>query len=635
MENNRNNLPPQGGRIPRGRRGKGIVPARSPSSSDEGLDEIAHSEVRILEKVEDAVSMYESSCENDEDDAADGKSILSSDIDSKRVFRRGGEEHPIDALGRINGNIHAHLLFAPSDIKGKARENHMRKWAENSMEFSTGLINRIRSMQEKILALNEDNIKLRGRVECLESDVKDVKQFLQLSQERASDLTDKKCKIIHNSQKHVNSGNECAPKNNEDMCEMLVNRVDVFLGEFINKIHPLIEVEVRKVCNEKLVTSKSYADKLKEVSRDESTNYTREMKDVRSLSDPAIDRDLNRLNRQINSDKFFPPLSGRKKNQDSIVNKIPKSRGNDNVGSVVLAKGNSNGKSNTNENTNRVAMRKQSREEALIINIDDEKQVTYNNLLIEFKKTIDLQKDVGIQFLKVQKTRNGRLILAINSQDAYAKIKLLKECIETITSKYGGNVTVTCSRRKMMNLILNGVNEFVSIEEISTAIVSTVNCNIEEFSLGKINYKSYGRWSIRVVCPVTIGEAVMRAGRMRIGWNWATVRLVAPPAIRCYRCLRTGHTREQCTEVDDRSLRCFKCGSSDHKAVSCDNVKLSCPLCSDENRNANHHLGSPECVSLSFPRQENVKRLNLNAKLNNIRLPSVSPEIERGLTSER
>lgn len=71
------------------------------------------------------------------------------------------------------------------------------------------------------------------------------------------------------------------------------------------------------------------------------------------------------------------------------------------------------------------------------------------------------------------------------------------------------------------------------------------------------------------------------------------------PVTQCYKCLRYGHTRNNCKGKD----RCFNCGSSDHVS---DNNELSCTTtcfyCKDNHKSTNK-------ICPEYNRQKNIKEL--------------------------
>lgn len=87
--------------------------------------------------------------------------------------------------------------------------------------------------------------------------------------------------------------------------------------------------------------------------------------------------------------------------------------------------------------------------------------------------------------------------------------------------------------------------------------------------------------------------------RLQVGWARAFVRMAFPFQTRCYRCLRTGHTRSWCKDETDRSARCFNCGGTDHAIAKC-KMEPRCPLSIDVGEDVNHRLGDPKCICPSL-----------------------------------
>lgn len=66
-------------------------------------------------------------------------------------------------------------------------------------------------------------------------------------------------------------------------------------------------------------------------------------------------------------------------------------------------------------------------------------------------------------------------------------------------------------------------------------------------------------------------------------------------ALRCYRCLEAGHSRNSCNNNMDRSDKCFNCGESGHVAATCTR-KPKCMICTYYGKEANHRLGGDRCI---------------------------------------
>lgn len=71
------------------------------------------------------------------------------------------------------------------------------------------------------------------------------------------------------------------------------------------------------------------------------------------------------------------------------------------------------------------------------------------------------------------------------------------------------------------------------------------------------------------------------------------------PVIQCYRCLRFGHTKQQCRS---RTGRCDKCGELNHYISECKEQQSTCFFCQD-----NHDATSKNCKE--YQTQKNIKEL--------------------------
>ena len=74
-----------------------------------------------------------------------------------------------------------------------------------------------------------------------------------------------------------------------------------------------------------------------------------------------------------------------------------------------------------------------------------------------------------------------------------------------------------------------------------------------------------------------------------VGYVKVKVRPFVPSPMRCFRCLRFGHTRERCRNQP----ACGKCSSRDHSSDSCTAETLRCVNCDRDQ--SPHSAFDPSC----------------------------------------
>lgn len=239
-------------------------------------------------------------------------------------------------------------------------------------------------------------------------------------------------------------------------------------------------------------------------------------------------------------------------------------------------------------------------EQIILIKISKECELDFNAVVVFLKKKINLKEDVGIDTLRMRKIPSGDMF-AICGEDATLKANLLAAQMSKALCAYKESIVVS-RPRKSTKIFISGKNDFISQDEIVSAVTSSGECGREDIHVSDIIYKSFGRWCVRVTCPEAIGRAICKIGKLCIGWGgWTAVRMAPTPLLRC---LRTGHTHAYCKETVDRSFRCFRCGNNSHKLADCKYSGFKCPLCIDMVKDSNHRLGDLCCVCPSFSRSE-------------------------------
>lgn len=155
--------------------------------------------------------------------------------------------------------------------------------------------------------------------------------------------------------------------------------------------------------------------------------------------------------------------------------------------------------------------------EVILVNIKDRSTISFGSLLSELKSEINLKKDIGIDALQVRNTPNEGGIFVIKDKDALQKADLLADRITKIVdSKYDGNIKITRPNRTI-DLIISGKDDYISCNDIATAIVLASECKLEDVNIGRLINKSYSRWSVRVTCPRLIGDKLCTIGKIQVG----------------------------------------------------------------------------------------------------------------------
>ncbi|CAL1671607.1 unnamed protein product [Lasius platythorax] len=168
------------------------------------------------------------------------------------------------------------------------------------------------------------------------------------------------------------------------------------------------------------------------------------------------------------------------------------------------------------------------------------------------------------------------------------------------TLKHHGDKVRVYRPGRSLDILISGLYELMTAREIALAVALAGECSMDYLRVSDIRRAAFGRWSARVSCPIEIGYRMLDIGRIQVGeWTTALVQLASPPQIRCFKCLRTGHTRNLYKDNVDCSRRCFNCGGTNHMAGTC-RAESSCPLYMDLGRAARHRLGSPTCLCPTF-----------------------------------
>jgi len=569
------NLPPQGGRIPRGRRGEGTVPAQSPSKSCVGLykneldmsralkndpvgnppiskqDYAGVSEDKEIRKRIHRLEEQEESSTSEEEDENLATLSSSNDSDSCQRFERESRHWSTAELNKaiqdILIDVKEYSLEHRLGLKsaGESEEYYIFDSLRKVQKLASCLASRADKLENQVLHLKKDNDELRERLVSVESDIASVKRSLQMhisedefclkipakDKRSLSTPMEEESGIVAESSMvrqdiHQDSTTTLAPTKNKvdtELVDYLVDKMDIFMSTVIEKVQPLVAAEVKRVCAQMIRLEQSDS-KEPPVAEKVVYSHMREGVNTRRSSDPAPSNlDLNvDLNLDINNMRLFPPLPKRGISSDAVMNTSTPRKGN------LVRRTAPRSKTEAAEDVNRSARLKRFKEETILIKIADDSKISFNVMLADLKNSINLKSDIGIDALRMRRTSKGGGIFSIADKDATQKANLLAKCMTNVLSKYEGKVKVIRPRRNAM-VIISGRDDFISADEVAAAVMNSGCCKREDIRVGKIIRKSFGRWSTLVTCPTSICEIICKVGKLQTGWGWAGVRL-APPS---------------------------------------------------------------------------------------------------------
>jgi hypothetical protein len=123
--------------------------------------------------------------------------------------------------------------------------------------------------------------------------------------------------------------------------------------------------------------------------------------------------------------------------------------------------------------------------------------------------------------------------------------------------------------------------------------------------VGVIRATPRGLGSVWLRCTLTAARKISGSSgggrdapgsKLHIGWSAARVSPLPARQLQCYKCLETGHLRQDFPSAVDRLDRCYRCGMEGHRARDCLARIPKCPICADLGLTASHRLGSPACT---------------------------------------
>ncbi|XP_026830883.1 actin cytoskeleton-regulatory complex protein PAN1-like [Ooceraea biroi] len=215
----------------------------------------------------------------------------------------------------------------------------------------------------------------------------------------------------------------------------------------------------------------------------------------------------------------------------------------------------------------------------------------YKGAVEKAQKGVDIDA-LGIAAPRVRRALTGALIYEIPGPESVTKADELASRLVKVFE--GSGVRVTRPLKKA-ELRVRRLDDAATEESVSRAVAAAGGCDPRDVEVGPIQRSPDGLGTSWIRLPAQAGGKVADLGRIRVGWAWAPVSVLEPRPLMCYRCLAKGHVQATCPSREDRRDLCYRCGAAGHRARGCA-ADPKCPLCTGLGRRADHRLGSAACA---------------------------------------
>lgn len=143
-------------------------------------------------------------------------------------------------------------------------------------------------------------------------------------------------------------------------------------------------------------------------------------------------------------------------------------------------------------------------------------------------------------------------------------------------------------------------------EEIATTLATIGGCSTNELRVSDIQRTAKGVRIAWLQCSVEAAIMILNEEKLRIGWATVKCEMAPPKPLRCFKCLETGHSRQNCRSEIDRSNNCYNCGELGHSAAQC-NKNPECIICKYYRKRYDHRIGSTRCTSITQEERRGVR----------------------------
>ncbi|CAL1672186.1 unnamed protein product [Lasius platythorax] len=200
----------------------------------------------------------------------------------------------------------------------------------------------------------------------------------------------------------------------------------------------------------------------------------------------------------------------------------------------------------------------------------------------------------------------GGLLLQIHSQDNQSKAEKLTNQLQNL---FANNKSDKVHKpQQMAELRILDIDDTITCKDIARTVAETGGCRMTDVRTGPIRIAGRGMGTVWVRCPLTAANKLAEMKKVKVGWFSARVEMLPGRRLHCFRCLRPGHAKGQCTAQEDFTNRCYNCSKTGHKIQVC-TYKPFCILCNEVGMQADHCPGSRICEAPPLPRRRLCQEL--------------------------
>ncbi|KMQ90130.1 reverse transcriptase [Lasius niger] len=149
-------------------------------------------------------------------------------------------------------------------------------------------------------------------------------------------------------------------------------------------------------------------------------------------------------------------------------------------------------------------------------------ELGYREIMAEARSKIDL-KELGIANSRIKQAVNGGVLIQIPGKD---RVKLADDLANKMDEVLKGKGVSIGRPSKLAELRVRGIDISVTPDNVASAIALAGGCDKNFVRVGRIRETASGLGTVWVRCPALAAKRVVNAGRVRLGWGFASVELL-------------------------------------------------------------------------------------------------------------